>query len=344
MAQAPHPLTWLRRVARFLHRENLHRILLALVVMGLLAALGLWVLEGDAGAGKGSFADWLWWSIVTLTTVGYGDITPMTPLGRLIGIFLMFCGIGVLSMLTATIAGFFVEMRLKRERGMGSYDLRDHIILCQWNHRAEEILRELRSDRRTADSAIVLLADVDSKPVDDDRLHFVRGSVSEETLRRAGIERAATVVILGDSRLDASARDAQVVLATLAVETLNPDVYTIVELVDEENVRHCQRARADEIVVGHQFSSRLLATAAVDHGMSKVVSELLSQRFGHDLCRLPLPKKMAGREFFDVFCEMKKANSAITVAVQRDGEVVINPASDYRLAAGDHLIAITEGD
>lgn len=340
MEQAPDLLGWLRRLTRFVRRENLHRILAFLLLLSLLSAVGLWWLEGRAG--KGTFPDWLWWSLVTLTTVGYGDITPTTPAGRLIGIFLMFSGIGVLSMLTATIASFLVELRLRRDRGMGSFDLEDHIILCQWNHRTAEILSELRSDRRTVEAPIVLIGNVEEKPVDDERLYFVRGAVDEETLKRAGIERASTVVILGDGRLDANARDAQVVLATLAVETLNPDAYTIVEIVDEANVRHCRRAHADEVIVGDQLSSNLIASAAIDHGLSKVVSELLSQRYGNDLRKLPLGAELAGRAFLDAMAEMKRTNSSILVAVQRDGEVVTNPAADYELRAGDHLIAIVQ--
>ena len=96
---------------------------------------------------------------------------------------------------------------------------------------------------RSARAPILLLADTETKPIDDEHLYFVRG---EENLRRANVERAATVVIVGDRRLDYTARDAKVVLSTLTVETLNPDVYSIVELASEDNVRHCERAHANE--------------------------------------------------------------------------------------------------
>lgn len=326
----------MHRWLRFWRRENFHRIVATLVALLLLGALGLWQLDP---AGR-PFLDWLWWSVVTMTTVGYGDITPTTIPGRLIGVVLMFCGIGILSMITATIASFLVERQLTRERGMGTTQFKDHIILCSWNVRTREILRELRSDPRTERSPIVLVAEVDRKPVDDDDLHFVRGPISEETLARAGIADANTVVILADDRLEAGARDAQTVLATLTVESLNPAAYTIVEVLDEANVRHCQRARADEVIVGHQLSSRLIASAALDHGLSKVVSELLSQRFGQTLCQVPLPAELVGRSFLEVLVEMKTANKAIVVGVQRDDEVVTNPDADYRLEARDQLIAI----
>jgi len=328
---------WWKRLAYFLRRENLHRVLLILVLLVFLGAWGLWVSEPEM-----NLADTLWWSIVTLTTVGYGDVTPRTLPGRLIGVVLMFFGIGILSMLTATIASFFVQRKLMKERGMGTSKLQDHIILCQWNYRTREILRELRADPRTAETPILLVADLDHRPVDDERVELVSGPVDEETLLRAGVDRAATVIILGDDRLEPHARDSQVVLVTLTVESLNPDAHTIVELVDGANEPHCRRARADEVICGDQFSARLIASAALDHGLTRVVSEFLSQGYGATMETVPLPAKLVGSEFFEALCEMKKANNFTLLGVERNHDVLTNPPADYRLEVGDRLIAIVD--
>ena len=125
----------------------------------------------------------------------------------------MLSGIGVLGMFTATIASFFVELQLRRDRGMKSFELSKHYIFCEWGARAKAVYQELRSDPRTADSPILLLTDsVDSVPVDDDDFHFIYGAPNEENLARAGVEEASTVVVFGDRRLDPVARDAKVVL------------------------------------------------------------------------------------------------------------------------------------
>ncbi|MCP3957832.1 MAG: cag pathogenicity island protein Cag26 [bacterium] len=335
MSESKPPL-WVQRLFSFLRRENLHRILIFLFLLSLLSAASLWSLEPDK-----PLRDWIWWSIVTLTTVGYGDITPTSSLGRIIGVALMLCGIGVLSIFTATIASFFLELKLRSQRGMDQLQLEGHFILCEWNQRAREVLRELRHDRR-ATAPIVLLADIDSKPVTDDDVYFIRGDVTEENLERANVDTAATVIILGDDKLDPSSRDAKVVLSTLTVETLNRDAYTIVELVREENARHCRRAHADEIIVGNEFSSRLIASAAVDHGISKVLSEILSARSGNELQKVALSASQTGQPFLEVLTEMKRANSSTVVAVQRGNKVMTNPAADLTLEAADLLIVIAD--
>ena len=255
----------------------------------------------------------------------------------------MFFGIGALGMFTATIAGVFVEKRMRKERGLSSYDLEGHIILCEWNDRTREILRDLRADPRSARAPILLLADTETKPIDDEHLYFVRGEVTEENLRRANVERAATVVIVGDRRLDYTARDAKVVLSTLTVETLNPDVYSIVELASEDNVRHCERAHANEIIVGAEFSSRLISSATLDHGITKILSEILSAQYGNDLITVPVPPSLAGHPFLKLFSEMKRDQGMIVVAIQPHGsnDVVTNPGADTLVAADDRLVVIS---
>jgi len=321
----------------FLHRENLLRLLGVIAVLIVGGATGLAYFEHE------SIPNALWWATVTLTTVGFGDIFPTSLGGRAVGVVLMFFGIGVLGMFTATIAGVFVEKRLRKERGMGSYDLEGHIILCEWNDRTHEILRDLRADSRSSRSPILLLADVEVKPIEDEQLYFVRGEVSEENLKRACIEKAATVVIVGDRRLDYTARDAKAVLSILTVETLNPDVYASGERANEDNVRHCERAHANEVVVGAEFSSRLISSATLDHGITKILSEILSAQYGNDLITVPVPTSLAGYPFFELFSEMKRDQGMIVLAIQRHGsnEVVTNPDTDVLVGADDRLVVIS---
>lgn len=331
------PTRQLNRLLDFLLRENFHRLLLVMTLLILLGGIGLSMAEPER-----SFADSIWWSIVTLTTVGFGDISPTSLLGRLIGVVLMFFGIGILGMFTATVAGLFVERRLRKERGMGSYDFDNHIILCEWNDHAHQILNDLRRDPRSSEAPVVLLAELDIKPIQDANLHFVQGAVTEENLKRCNLDGASTVVILGDRSLEPNARDAKAVLSTLAVESINPEVYTIVELQNEDNAKHCERARADEIIVSSDFSSRLISSAALDHGITRVMSELLSAHYGSAMILVAVPSELEGKTFLEVFSEMKRAHNQTAVAIEQQatGQVVTNPASETLVEPGDKLFVI----
>ena len=323
----------------FLRRENLFRLLGVIAALVLVGAAGLTYFEEDR-----PFHDALWWAIVTLTTVGFGDISPETLGGRFIGVVLMFFGIGVLGTFTATIASAFVDQRQRKDRGMDDCDMQDHIILCGWNYRTQEILKDLRADSRGADEPIALVADIESRPArDDDRLCFVRGKETEDDLMRAGIKRAKTVVLVGDRSQDYQARDAKAVLAVLTVKNLNPSAYVIVELAGEENVRPCRQAKADEIIVGADLCSRVISTAALDHGISEVLHELLSARVGHDLMTHPVPRKYGGRKFIEVFSGLKDDEGMIALAIKRHrtGHIVTNPDARETVEADDHLVVIS---
>ena len=164
-----------------------------------------------------------------------------------------------------------------------------------------------------------------------------------ENLKRANLTSATTVIILGDDAAEPSARDAKVVLSALTVESMHPTVYTIVELVNEDNVRHCKRANADEIIVGEEFSSKLISRAALDHGVSKVISELLSSRTGNDINIMQLPGEFTGKKFIEIFTQMKQEKNSIVLAIMKDkgGEVISNPSGDYILEDTDNLIIIS---
>lgn len=327
----------MKKIWRLLLEENLHRVFAWVFIL----VLGSSVLISMVEPGL-NWSDSLWWSLVTLTTVGYGDISPATRAGRIIAVVVMFLGIGLLGTMSATFASIMIRRRIKEDKGMKSYTFERHIIICEWNHRARSILKEIRADTKTRETPVVLIAECETKPSPDPDLFFVKGSLDDETLEQSAAANAETVIILGDDSLDASARDAKVVLSTLTVENYCDGVYTVVELVDERNSQHCVRAQADEVIVGSELSSHLIASAALNHGISRIVSELLSTQYGNDLYGVPVPARYVGMAFIDVFVGVKKQHQATILAVQQGkaGILISNPDVDYVLASGDYLVVM----
>lgn len=328
----------LQKVIERIQRENLLSLVLFILIIVFLSSVAITYFEPDV-----SFVSGVWWSIVTLTTVGYGDISPSTLGGRIIAAIIMFFGIGLLGMLSANLATIMISNRIRENKGMGTTDLENHVILCEWNYRTRSVLREIRADSKTMKTPVVLIADIAEKPIDDPLVIFISGSVNEESLEKANLKEAATVVVLGDDALDPTSRDAKVVLTTLTIETINPKAYTVVEVVNKENKQHCVRANADEIIVGSELSSHLLATAAMDHGMSTIVSELISARYGNDLFSILVPKEHIGKEFLDVMIAMKKEHHATVLGVQKGkgGELISNPEYKYAVTENDYLVLMS---
>lgn len=99
----------IRQFQRLAGHRKFHFVGLVGLAVVVLGAIGVYLVEGDQNPAVGSFGNALWWAVVTATTVGYGDVSPVSTEGRLIAVLLMLTGIGVIGVFTATVASFFLE-------------------------------------------------------------------------------------------------------------------------------------------------------------------------------------------------------------------------------------------
>ncbi len=265
--------------------------------------------------------------------------TALTYAMLIVDLVLVAMGItAVASKLGDFIAGSAVTERVKR-----SVD--DHIVLCGWNSKGTEIIRELRADPSLGATRIVVLASYDAAPFDDDDVVFISGeTTAEPDLRRAGIERARTAIILADESNPTASPDdvdARTLLTTLAVETVNRDVYSCVEVLRPQNRKHFERANADEIVVSAEMTGSLLADAAVTHGLSRVVSDLVTNPDGHEFYSFLAPRSLDGHDVGDAVAQVKRDHDALVVAIATgDAEYELNPSWDRTVREGDRLLVI----
>lgn len=99
----------LRFAQRLFGRRKFHYTALVALAVVFIGAFGVYLAESDSNKAVGSFGDALWWAFVTVTTVGYGDVSPVTFEGRIIAVILMLTGIGVIGIFTASVASYFFE-------------------------------------------------------------------------------------------------------------------------------------------------------------------------------------------------------------------------------------------
>ncbi|MFC1949924.1 NAD-binding protein [Chloroflexota bacterium] len=227
--------------------------------------------------------------------------------------------------------------------------------------------KELIAADISKERGIVVLSDLDHRPEVDDRVEFVQGDPTRnESLIRAGVPKADSVIVLTDLTLGSSQADAQALMIVLAVESLNRDVHTCVQVMDSANRIHLENAHADEIVCLDQMGGSLVVASALNHGVARVVTELLTFNKGSEFYRYDwqLSDSLVGKEYAEAV-ELLAERRIILVGFETDyseelpkqmaGDtisrlpevkraVIVNPQREYKIRQGDALFIIAEAE
>jgi voltage-gated potassium channel len=338
----------MRAIRRLFWRHR--RIVIRLTVVGVVAmfvgTVLFYIIENPAHGEDVSWWESFWSVFFTIISADFVDVTPTTALGRVLITLLVLFGIGFVGLVTASIASILVVDELRVGKGMKRVKLKDHVVVCGWNYNAEAILREIFAASKGIPH-VVVVADLEETPLQDEDFffHYVRGDITEETtLKRASIEDAKNAIVLADTSggRPYDEADSRTILAVLTIETLNPDVYTCAELVHAKNSVHLERVNVDEIILSGEYGGKMLAHAAMSHGISKVVSHLLTADEGHEMYKVAVPKSMVEKPFDDLILHFRKEYRALPLALIRGADEVINPPVDFVVKAGDELVVIAE--
>ena len=312
-------------VIQELRGTHFFKVMTVTAVMLILAALGMYLVEHHTDQGLQGFLDSVWWALVTVTTVGYGDIVPKTVAGRLIGFVIMVSGLFLVSLMTASIASVFVSRKIKEGKGLEDVRDRDHIVVCGWNEGGISLIHGLYHQCKPKVPTIVLVNELPREDVDailyhfkDIQFRYVRGNFTkEEILARANVKRARAAIILADtgSLHPTEKADERTIFGCMAIKSMAPKVKTCAELRDPENKEHLKRANVDEIVVRGEYNAAILAGAATATGLSTVMKRLLDIEEPNKLWRTRIPERFYGLPVSELSQHFANKYQAILLAI-----------------------------
>ncbi|MCP4668492.1 MAG: hypothetical protein GY849_19280 [Deltaproteobacteria bacterium] len=326
------------KISRFLHEvkgiyvllkgERFFGILVITFATILLGALAVFLADKYFGEkGIGGFFNAVWWAVVTITTVGYGDIVPTSTLGKIAGLVIILSGPALLSLITASVASTFVEKKIKEGKGLEAIKDKDHVIVCGWNRSAENLIDGILAQEKKG-QAIVLVNELDRDDVQsiqykykDHKLNFVRGNfVKEDILARANLVRAKAAIVLADTSGGHSIEraDQRTIFGTMTIKSMAPKVRTCAELIDPDNREHLIRANVDEVIVRGQSAGSLLAKTAISPGVSDAMMLLISDEDENKLWRIRVPARFAGRAFGDLASHLREKTGALVLAILKE--------------------------
>jgi voltage-gated potassium channel len=302
---------------RLLKTNRLFQITIAIIVVINVTAYLVFLAENGANSAQfTAFGDAVWWSIVTVATVGYGDIVPRTAVGRIIGSVTIASGIVLISLFTATISSVFIARKIKESQGLQDITFTGHLLICGWNFHIEELLTLFsRQGNRKTTQQVVLVNDAPPDRIESliGAFHhldikFVRGDHTREAiLQRANCAQASAALILPDATsITGQMNDDKTLLALLTVKSLNPQTKAYCYIVNRENLPHLKRAGADDVIVSDQHVGFFLANQILNPGSPQVAMEMMNFDHGNDIQTIPIESEYIGRTFGEYFVYCKE--------------------------------------
>ncbi|GAC1470327.1 MAG: hypothetical protein NVSMB9_15320 [Isosphaeraceae bacterium] len=338
------------------NRNQVRQVVTAVVLTWLVGATALYLVERDVNPDFASWGDSLWWVWVVLFS-GL-DSAPKTTAGRLVVMLLLVLGAGLAGLFTASLASILIERYLRR-RDVSTFEMEDHLVLCNWAPRGLEWIREVHAKIIQEKRPVVIIHDetdeIDLPDKGDEAafsdVYIVKGDpTSEVVLRRAKVPKAHSVVVLTDDR-EGKHADGKSILTCIAIRNIckgekQPNISA--ECRNPNNRHHLKKAGADEIISSDELGLRLLARSALFHGMTRVYQELLTVgRDANEMFLLPAPEGLVGKDFVELTGMFARhrvdRKSCLLIGIQRGEEMHLNPIGGEAgpLKSEDQLILLS---
>lgn len=309
-------------------------LILVPLMLLLVGTLGYWIIEPEY-----SLFDALYMTVITITTVGYGETHPLSTAGRLFTIFLLLGGVFTLFYSATEIVRGVVSGEVQSHFGRRRMEqrlakMKDHLIVVGYGRMGRFVCAEFA---RQKVSFVVIDRDEDLMAdfAQSGGVAVVGDATSDETLKRAGVERARALVTV-------AAHDADNLYIVMSARLLNAKLYIVARAEGEGAEAKLARAGADRVVAPYSLGGSKIAQAVTRPSVLDFIE--LATKTEHlelqlEQVRVEEGSTLAGKSVAD--SRLRADLGLIVVAIKKaDGRMMQTPTPETRLEAGDTLIAL----
>ena len=285
------------------------------------------------------FSDAIYMTIITLATVGYGEVHQVSGGGRIFTIFLIVSGVGYFMYVVGLLVQFLVEDRIRVILGRRKLDkqiarLKDHYIICGYG-RIGRVLAHFLTERYLN---VVIIEKNESRQaaMDDDGVLYLLGEATDENLLlRAGIKDAKGLIT-------AVATDADNVFLTLIAKHLNPGLFIVARAIQNTAKRTLEAAGANKVISPYDLGARRMAHAI----LRPTVIKFLELAFADDSTDIQVEeiRVRSTSQLLNVALKdsgiRQKLDLIILTIKKADGTMIFNPKADTRMETDDTLVVV----
>ena len=317
---------------------ELFTLLFLLIFIMVTAGIAIYVFEEKENSNINSLVDALYWAMITISTVGYGDISPVTPEGRVLSMVIIITGIAMISFVTSVIVSSFSEKltELKENRLIEEMNkTNEFIIICGYGQMTRMFLR---SYAKEYDNRYIVI----EENKDDVEMALKEGyrAIHEDASRHHVIAKFnidyAQITLLALTSSDISN-----VYITLNAKALSSKIKVISRASNERIAKKCRLAGADHVVMPNMIANRMLFTAITQPVMYRAFYAILTgQHLAHlDEIRIFHYQKLLGMKIENIDF---KGYKLLLIGIQAgvDGEFIFNPPKRLSLEKEDVLLVM----
>ncbi len=298
---------------------------------------GYIVLEGY------SFLDALYMTVITLSSVGYGEVQTLSPIGRMFTTILIFCGVGTLAYGISQIAELLIEGKLflQQRREAAIQKMSNHVIICGYGRIGKKVAERLRD--RKLEFVVIEQNEEHFDALEKAGYRYIHGDARDDSvLQKAGITSARAIVATLSS-------DADNVYVVLSARNLNKDLHIVARAGQMVTYDKLVQAGANKVISPYEIGAHYIASAVLRPSVidfMEIVSETATTKSASlEIEEIHIPKgsSFAGKTLRET--DFRTARNIIVLAIKnQEGEVVYNPSSDQRIDQGGTLICIGYSD
>ena len=330
---------FLRRYRVLTRNRRVAFVLLSVFIFSY-ATFGFYLFERRVNANV-SLSDALWWAIVTMTTVGYGDITPRSELTRMVvGYPTILLGVVFLGYVLSDISTKLFEINRTRRRGLKKMQDRNHLVIVRYvgEARIRSIIAELSKDNAQHYDNIALIDDRVREISSSLAVHFIYGDPAlHETLYKANVPHASAVIVLRQPELNEAESDLKNIAAVLAIRTIAPSVTIIVECADPAYQQLLDKAGSTHTVCLEGMREKIIVQELLDPGVLSIVHELTTNLSGNQLYIIKTPPQ--ARTWQDVKYHYR---NICLLGIRRGDANHLAPSETFVLVANDRIVCIAQ--